>query len=126
MQWGRRVSEIVPLLQLALPLVPKHGFTRQALSLSVLSLPQRHTEPLSETAVTALFGEGEEARRVLVRYWLDDAHRKMQDLEEEIPDGGKRLTMAQVLRSRLKTNEEVLQHLPEVKVAHIIHLSSTC
>jgi ubiquinone biosynthesis protein COQ9 len=97
------------LLQLALPLVPKHGFTRQALALSVLSLARQHVEPLSETAVTALFGEGDDARRLLVQCWLNDARQKMKENAD-----GKQAAMADVLKSRLKVNEEVLEHLPEV------------
>jgi ubiquinone biosynthesis protein COQ9 len=89
--------------------VPTHGFTRNALSLSVLSLPQRHEAPLSETAVSALFGDGDDARRTLVRFWLDDAVRRMKEGTE-----GKRVTISEVLKARLKANEDVLAHLPEV------------
>ena len=54
------------LLKLALPLVRTHGFTREALSRSVLALPKPHPEPLRDTAVSALFGEGDDARRTLI------------------------------------------------------------
>jgi ubiquinone biosynthesis protein COQ9 len=94
---------------LTLRLVPKHGFTRQALALSVLSLSQKHTEPLSETAVTALFGEGDEARRLLVRHWLEDARQRMKEVAE-----GTKPAMLDLLKARLKMNEDVLPYLPEV------------
>lgn len=96
------------LLQLAVPLVKSHGFTREALARSVLSLPKPHTEPLSDTAVSALFGQGDDARRTLLNAWLEDARRCMR---EEAPSESPR--MRHVLRSRLAMNEPVLDHLPE-------------
>ncbi|KAL6302398.1 hypothetical protein BKA93DRAFT_736970 [Sparassis latifolia] len=92
------------LLQLALPLVETHGFTRQVLARSVLSLPT-HEEPLSETAVSALFGNGSDARRTLINAWLDDARRQMKSAPSP--------ALKDVLAFRLRFNEPVLSHLPE-------------
>ncbi|KAJ8591759.1 hypothetical protein M405DRAFT_851237 [Rhizopogon salebrosus TDB-379] len=94
------------LLKLALPLIETHGFTREALSLSVLSLPTPLAHPLPDASVTALFGQGDDARRTLVRAWLDDATHKMR--ADSAP-----MALGDILKARLKTNEPVLQHLPE-------------
>ncbi|GLB40302.1 putative COQ9 [Lyophyllum shimeji] len=96
------------LLRLAFPLVPTHGFTREALARSVLALPpaEAHSEPLSDTAVDALFGRGDLARKTLIRAWLDDGIRHIQSVPPKS-------TLKQVLRARLEFNEPVLQYLPE-------------
>ncbi|KAH7918829.1 hypothetical protein BV22DRAFT_1041484 [Leucogyrophana mollusca] len=101
------MTTIARLLQLALPLVPSHGFTREALSLSVLSLPTplAHSQPLPDAAVSSLFGQGDDARRTLVRAWLDDACMQMSSSQSP--------NIRQVLQTRLKANEHVLRHLPE-------------
>ncbi|KAI6123550.1 hypothetical protein EDD16DRAFT_1690212 [Pisolithus croceorrhizus] len=96
------------LLQLAIPLVRSYGFTRETLARSVLSLPKPHAEPLSDTAVSALFGQGDNARRTLLNAWLEDARRRMrEEASSESPH------VRHVLRSRLAMNEAVLDHLPE-------------
>ena len=107
------------LLKLALPLVKDHGFTRTALSLAVMYSPSgKHVAPLDDTAVDALFGEGDEARRTLINAWLDDARVLLRKFYNE---GRTSLTTAQtptlgnVLKTRLAKNEEVLEHLPEVR-----------
>ena len=94
------------LLRLALPLVQTYGFTRAALSHSVFRLPKPHSEQLSESAVTALFGEGDNARKTLINAWLDDARNQMKGAPEP--------TIKGALSHRLKQNEPVLQFLPEV------------
>ncbi|KAI0950782.1 hypothetical protein AcW1_007996 [Taiwanofungus camphoratus] len=93
------------LLQLTLPLVKAHGFTREALSRSILSLPEPHPEPLSETAVSALFGNGDDARITLLRAWLDDAREQMKSAPSP--------AMKEILAFRLRCNEPVLSYLPE-------------
>ena len=98
------------LLQLAVPLVKQHGFTREALSLCVLSLPAPHKEPLSDAAVSTLFGQGENARRSLIAAWLDEAREKMKTWES-VP------TVKEVLKKRLECNEPVLSYLPEVSLS---------
>lgn len=94
------------LLKLSLPLIPTHGFTRQTLSLSVLSLPVPHEEPLSERAVSNLFGEGDTARATLTNAWLDDARQQMNVVSPK--------SIRDVLSHRLRHNEPVLDKLPEV------------
>jgi len=93
-------------LKLATPLVQHHGFTRTALAHSVLALPEPHAEPLSESAVTALFGQGDAARRTLINAWFDDGRAHMRAVPV---DGVKRALLA-----RLEYNVPVLRHLPEV------------
>ncbi|KAI6108029.1 hypothetical protein F5141DRAFT_1120253 [Pisolithus sp. B1] len=89
------------LLQLAIPLVRSHGFTRETLARSVLSLPKPHAKPLSDTA-------DDDARRTLLNAWLEDARRRMrEEVSSEPPH------VRHVLRSRLAMNEPVLDHLPE-------------
>ncbi|KAF8556237.1 hypothetical protein OG21DRAFT_1495759 [Imleria badia] len=93
------------LLQRAFPLVKTHGFTRTALARAALDLPEPHAEPLPDAAVTALFGHGDDARRTLVRAWLEDARCQMKHANPS--------HMRDVLHARLRTNEPVLAHLPE-------------
>jgi len=113
------------LLKLALPLVRTHGFTREALSRSVLSLPanEAHTEPLSDTAVSALFGHGDDARRTLIKAWLGDGLRHMGSIPgverpttpplDSEKGTEKKASVRDVLRARLEYNEPVLPYLPE-------------
>ncbi|KAI0707203.1 hypothetical protein C8Q76DRAFT_748317 [Earliella scabrosa] len=96
------------LLQLAVPLVRTHGFSREALAQSVLHLPKPHSQPLSDAAVTALFGNGDDARRTLITGWLDHAREEMK-----LAAGPSSATLREVLGHRLRANEPVLQHLPE-------------
>jgi len=109
------MSSSTRLLQLAIPLVKIHGFTREALSLSVLSLPTSHAEPLSDTAISSLWGQGDDARRTLIKAWQDDARQKMKNIQSP--------TMRAVLRARLECNEPVLSYLPEVRLLHELYLS---
>ena len=98
------------LLKLAFPLVREHGFTRQALSLSVLHLPTPHAQPLSDTAINALFGKGEDARRTLITAWLDEGRSEMGKNADQVKDK----SVGGFMKSRLRWNDSVLQHLPEV------------
>ncbi|KAI0775066.1 hypothetical protein BD413DRAFT_532832 [Trametes elegans] len=93
------------LLQLALPLVRTHGFTREALALSVLHLPTPHPQPLSDPAVSSLFGQGDDARRTLIEGWLENAREQMKAAPAP--------SVREVLANRLKANEPVLRYLPE-------------
>ncbi|KAG6857371.1 hypothetical protein H0H87_004731 [Tephrocybe sp. NHM501043] len=92
----------------------EHGFTREALACSVLDLPpaEAHAQPLSDSAVSALFGVGDLARRALIRVWLEDGIRHIQSQPTNS-------TLREVLRARLEFNEPVLRHLPEVRVLQI-------
>ena len=103
------------LLQLSLPLIREHGFTQKTLSLSVLSLPT-HAEPLSDSAVSSLFGSGNDARRTLIKYWMEDAKSQMKRQSTQSP------SMKHVLRKRLEWNEDVLQYLPEANRGEPDHL----
>ncbi|EPQ52595.1 hypothetical protein GLOTRDRAFT_117400 [Gloeophyllum trabeum ATCC 11539] len=99
-----------PLLRAACALVPTHGFTRRALALSALSLPQPHEQPLSDTAINALFGEGDDARRTLADAWLENAREEVRGRFQgraQVP------RVNEVLEARLEANEPVLRHLPE-------------
>ncbi|KAF9778999.1 hypothetical protein BJ322DRAFT_1090875 [Thelephora terrestris] len=105
------------LLKLALPLIKDHGFTRSALSLAVMYSPSgKHTAPLNDTAVDALFGEGDEARRTLMNAWLDDARvslRKSYSQDSDTATTARNPSLGNVLKTRLSKNEGVLEHLPE-------------
>lgn len=93
------------LLRCALPLIREHGFSRKALALSALSLPTPHVEPLSDPAVSALFGKGDEARRTLINSWMDEGR-----LEMEKKKGS---SVGMLLKSRLRWNGPALPYLPE-------------
>jgi ubiquinone biosynthesis protein COQ9 len=102
------------LLKFALPLVKHHGFTRTALACSVLDLPEPHIEPLSDSAVTTLFGEGDTARRSLINAWLDEGRAHMRSVPVDGIKGA--------LLARLEYNVPVLGHLPEVsRIGHEPH-----
>jgi ubiquinone biosynthesis protein COQ9 len=64
--------------------------------------------------VTALFGPGDDARRTLVHAWLDDARRRMKE------EAAENMGIGDVLKARLRSNEPVLEHLPEV--IDILHI----
>ncbi|EJT97535.1 hypothetical protein DACRYDRAFT_24941 [Dacryopinax primogenitus] len=103
------------LLQRALTFVPSHGFTRSALTLSSVD-----GQPLSDTAVTALFGRGDEAERTLFRAWLEEGKK---DMREGLSESGNSTVVAQgngdkeklyaLLARRLRWNEPVLDYLPD-------------
>lgn len=85
-----------------------HGFTREALSQSVLHLrDSAHTKPLHDTAVSALFGSGDKARVALIHAWLDEGIANMSTASSSAKEA---------LHSRLQWNESVLHHLPEVRI----------
>ncbi|KAK7016295.1 ubiquinone biosynthesis protein [Favolaschia claudopus] len=94
------------LLKLALPLISEHGFTRVALSRSVLHLPTPHPEPLSDAAVSALFGHGNVARKTLFNAWLEGGIENMQGSTTSA-------SVKEALHARLAYNDPVLEHLPE-------------
>lgn len=93
-------------------LVPQHGFTRETLSLAALAVPDsKHVEPLSERAVTALFGEGDDARKVLIDQWLLEGRRHMQEIAAP--------TVRNVLARRLEFNKPALPFLKEASRPHL-------
>ncbi|THH04524.1 hypothetical protein EW145_g5456 [Phellinidium pouzarii] len=93
------------LLKCAFPLIKLHGFSRKTLSLAALSLPTPHTTPLSDTAVTSLFGSGEDARRTLLSAWLEEGGDDMERCQEK--------AVSALLKHRLHWNKPVLHFLPE-------------
>ncbi|KAF9065060.1 hypothetical protein BDP27DRAFT_1269660 [Rhodocollybia butyracea] len=105
------------LLKIATSLVKTHGFTREALARSVLYLPnQKHVEskqdnedcqPLSDTAVSSLFGFGDAARTTLIHAWLDEGINHMSNSSQPARN------VSDVLHTRLDWNEPVLGYLPE-------------
>ena len=111
------------LLRSAVPLVKDYGFTREALARSVLANNdtslKEHKEPLSEYALDALFGTGNDARRTLIHAWLDEglAEMRKQTGEQRQLDTSATLTLRQVLHARLAYNEPALPHIPEVTLS---------
>ena len=96
------------LLKLSVPLVKHHGFTRTALARSALDLPEPHAEPLSDSVVTTLFGDGDTARRTLISAWLDEGRAHMRSVPVDGVKGA--------LLARLEYNVPVLGFLPEVSL----------
>ncbi|KAJ3900804.1 hypothetical protein F5879DRAFT_808527, partial [Lentinula edodes] len=96
------------LLKIATSLVPTYGFTRETLSRSVLELPKdrAHSEPLSENAVSSLFGSGDYAKKTLIEAWLSEGITQMASAPSP--------SLGHVLHARLSYNEPVLHFLPEV------------
>lgn len=104
------------LLRLTLPLVRTHGFTRDALALSVLHLPppETHSTPLSDAAVSALFGQGVKAEHSLINFFFDEGIEHMRSRAQALSISQERTpTIKEVLEQRLKFNEPVLDHLSE-------------
>ena len=93
-----------------------YGFSREALAQSVLHLPKPHEQPLSDAAVTSLFGNGDDARRTLINGWLEHARQEMRSAAMTSTTSP---TVKDVLEKRLRMNEDVLQLLPEVSGAHM-------
>ena len=102
------------LLKLSVPLVKHHGFTRTALARSALDLPEPHAEPLSDSVVTTLFGDGDTARRTLISAWLDEGRAHMRFVPVDGVKGA--------LLARLEYNVPVLGYLPEVSPAEPIRI----
>lgn len=104
------------LLAIALPLVRTHGFTREALANSVCHLPppDTHNEPLSDAAVSALFGFGDSARRTLINSFFDHGIEHMKSCARDISQAtGHPPSLQQLLQERLDFNRPVIHHLPE-------------
>lgn len=96
-------------------MIPTYGFSRQTLALAALHLPRPHAEPLSEGAIAALFGAGDEARKNLAWAWLEEGRRRMRGLEDATENTQRMEIPIEVsLRRRLQWNEPALDKLPEV------------
>ncbi len=83
--------------------------------MAALHLPRPHTEPLSESAITALFGAGVKARKNLAWAWLEEGRRRMKGLDDATENTQRMAIPVEVsLRRRLQWNEPVIDKLPEV------------
>lgn len=80
--------------------------------MAALSLPNPHPKPLSDTAVSTLFGAGDDARRTLICAWLDGGKKEMGDAVGA--------TVESALKTRLRWNIPVLNHLPEVRLSVVL------
>lgn len=122
------MASVQILLKRALTHIPQYGFTRHALALSnvntnPLSASSQPSAPLSDAAVTALFGNGNEAPKTLIRAWLAEGRANMIRNENALkvassPERESQpsiLTMEEVLLRRLEWNEPVLHHLKDVR-----------
>lgn len=102
------------ILSHSLPLLPTHSFTRQTLSLALSRLPSGHpdhqAEPISETVLDTIFGDGNAASKALVQRWEEEGVNTM--LAESSSTG--RIMEAR-LKSRLTYSAEVGEHLVEVR-----------
>jgi len=104
------------LLRIALGLVETHGFTRDALAHSVLRLPhpETHSVPLSDAAISSLFGQGETPEHTLINLFFDDGLEQMKHRAQVLSESEQRVpTIKELLEERLKFNEPVLDHLPD-------------
>lgn len=104
------------LLRLALGLVETHGFTRDALAYSVLRLPhpETHSTPLSDAAISSLFGQGTKPEHTLINLFFDDGLEHMKNRAQVLSESEQRVpTVQELLKERLKFNEPVLDHLPD-------------
>lgn len=111
------MAQAQAILRRAFAHIPNHGFTRRAIALSV---PASGT-PLSETAISALFGAGDNADRTLIRAWLEEGRPQMNPAASQNGESSSSAgsmpspTMEEVLLRRLKWNEPVLHHLKDVR-----------
>lgn len=113
---GHPMAQVESILRRAFLNIPTHGFTRNAIALA--SISEKSPRPLSETAISALFGAGDEANRTLIRAWMQEGRTQMNSssLPASNPSGSPRVsTMEQVLLRRLQWNEPVLEHLKDVR-----------
>lgn len=112
------------ILTHSLPLLPTQSFTRQTLSLALSRLPSDHpdhqAEPVSETVLDTVFGDGNAASKALVQRWEEEGVDSM--LAESSSTG--RILEAR-LKSRLTHSAEVGEHLVEVSNIPDVSLSDS-
>lgn len=109
------MAQAEAILRRAFTKIPIHGFTRNAIALA--STSEKSVMPLSETAISALFGAGNEANRTLIRAWMKEGRVHMNTPSVSTPNlasSARGSTMEQVLLRRLQWNEPVLEHLKDV------------
>jgi len=96
------------ILKRAVKLVPTHGFSRETLALSTISVGRESR--LSETAISALFGHGDEATRTLIKAWMEEGR---EDIRLVASESAQVPNMQDVLLRRLRWNESALPHLKD-------------
>jgi len=87
--------------------------SRSVLDLQTRSNLKTHSEPLSDSAVSSLFGPGYIARKTLIEAWLDEGIAYMGSSSAAATGASTRTTLARALHTRLEYNNPVLQYLPE-------------
>lgn len=113
------------LLKRSFPLIPQHGFTRKTIMLASGRVSTREDGEesngrLSETAISALFGAGDNARRTLIEAWFKEGIVDMGASQTMAKENATSLpatappTLSDLLQRRLEWNKPVNQHLPEV------------
>ncbi|KAG8956915.1 hypothetical protein FRC03_010714 [Tulasnella sp. 419] len=105
------MTTVRAILKNALPLIPKHGFTRECLSLAALKLPS--SPELPDAGVSALFGNGDESRKALIRAWLKEGLETMAKSDSPSQQPGSHSSLRTLLARRLEYNEPVLKYLPD-------------
>lgn len=105
----------------ALPLVPKYGFTRTCLAVASAATPGE--APLSDIALTALFGEESGARSILINAWLDRGLQGIRKPSAELIDPASpsqlHATLKNTLTRRLDYNKPVISLLPEARIQNV-------
>ncbi|KAG8834031.1 hypothetical protein FRC17_009669 [Serendipita sp. 399] len=94
------------ILKNAVKLVPSHGFTRAGLAQATLNVSKG--DPFPDRTLDILFGPGEEARKTLIRAWLDEGINAMGPHDGEV-----NMTVRDALHQRLEWNTPVIDKLPE-------------
>ncbi|KAI9635983.1 uncharacterized protein MKK02DRAFT_44682 [Dioszegia hungarica] len=102
------------ILTHSLPLLPTHSFTRQTLALALSRLPSDHpdhrVEPIPDSVLDTLFGDGRAAPKALVQRWEEEGIEPME------AESGSKPSIAGLesrLRSRLTYSAGLGHYLPE-------------
>lgn len=114
------------ILTHSLPLLPTHSFTRQTLALALSRLPSDHpdhrVEPIPDSVLDTLFGDGRAAPKALVQRWEEEGIEPME------AESGSKPSIAGLesrLRSRLTYSAGLGHYLPEVsRLGRLIPQSS--
>lgn len=106
------MAQAEAILRQAFNQISTYGFTRRAIAHSI---PNSAT-PLSETAISALFGPGDAAQRTLIRAWLNEGRMHMSTATPSASSKSDAISMEDALLKRLEWNEPVLPHLKDVRI----------
>jgi ubiquinone biosynthesis protein COQ9 len=139
-------ANVQQLLKRCFPLIPQHGFTRKTIALASIydkcnsggvakhdaaetaqdggMTSYAEGAPLSETAISALFGSADGARRTLINAWLATATEEMGTPWKLAPREASRTPppLIDLLQRRLELNKPVLNHLSEVRISPHTHM----